>query len=520
MATLSLLFASFALLLVAIKMGLLECNDQARWIVLSMALLCFYDIIISLGWAIYSYINIRIHSGLTIKKVVTKDKKSVESPSRVPRSSNTSGITTSSSSVNTSHTSSLLHMQSFKTAVVIDVGEISSRFGYAGDETATCIVPSHSFFSAKSDKISISEMNAIRGKQHLKNGEISDWESLEKIWSSLYSSSSTGQSAIDPSEHPVLLSWSPSFTSRDAEKAVEIMFENDAFRVPAVSFGISPVLALYASGRTTGCSVHSGESFTHTVAVNEGYALAGSLIRTSVAGRTVTENFTNLLSRLADMRLDSAYQQQHGAFLRAEKSMYCHCAPTRRRAGMLDEGTGLLDRGETNSGRRASTLTLPDGISVILPQGSDEAYSCAETLFRSTVRTALTQEASMSIQATIEKCISSASADKGLHPALWSNIVVSGGNTNSKSFSKRLQHELTAMERDGLITNCGTTFTAPGGLQIHDTDDVLADRADAPWLGGSVLASSDSYRGNWISRQEYLESGAALVHTRCQTAMR
>jgi actin-related protein len=370
---------------------------------------------------------------------------------------------------------------------------------------------------------------AAGGKQYMKNGEISDWEGLEKVWKSLYQLEAASDAALDPSEHPVLLSWSPSFSSKDAEKAAEILFENDSFRIPAISFGLSPVLALYASGRTTGCSVHSGESYTHTVAVLEGFALSGSLMRTSVAGKAVTENFANLIaSRLAALgsnggpssRFDP-YAAHSGDFLRLEKSKYCQCAPTRQALRPSSSSSSSSSAGDEErllytglgSGdenvQQSTPLLLPDGTVISLNVQSDEQSSCAEVLFRSTVKSAFTQEPSLSIQASIEKCI--ASVDTDSQASLWANVVVSGGNTNIRGFSERLRNELGAMGRDGWLES-----NTP--VHVFDTDEVLADRADAPWLGGSVLASSDSFRG-WVTRQEYKEHGPALIHTRCQTAM-
>jgi actin-related protein len=165
--------------------------------------------------------------------------------------------------------------------------------------------------------------------------------------------------------------------------------------------------------------------------------------------------------------------------------------------------------GDDEHGHQSTPLLLPDGTVISLNVQSDEQSACAEVLFRSTVKSAFTQEPSLSIQASIEKCI--ASVETNAQAALWANVVVSGGNTNIRGFSERLHNELGAMGRDGWLES-----NTP--VHVFDTDEVLADRADAPWLGGSVLASSDSFRG-WVTRQEYKEHGPALIHTRCQTAM-
>jgi len=49
------------------------------------------------------------------------------------------------------------------------------------------------------------------------------------------------------------------------------MFET--FEVPNFYISIQAVLSLYASGRTTGIVVDSGDGVTHTVPIYDGYSL-------------------------------------------------------------------------------------------------------------------------------------------------------------------------------------------------------------------------------------------------------
>eukprot|EP00467_Chlorarachnion_reptans_P020577 CAMPEP_0114532930 /NCGR_PEP_ID=MMETSP0109-20121206/26952_1 /TAXON_ID=29199 /ORGANISM="Chlorarachnion reptans, Strain CCCM449" /LENGTH=169 /DNA_ID=CAMNT_0001716075 /DNA_START=529 /DNA_END=1038 /DNA_ORIENTATION=- len=75
----------------------------------------------------------------------------------------------------------------------------------------------------------------------------------------------------------------------------EVFFET--FNVPAFYVQIPPILCLYASGRTTGLVLDSGEGVTHAVPVFEGFALPHAMQRIDVAGRDVTEYLQRLLRK-------------------------------------------------------------------------------------------------------------------------------------------------------------------------------------------------------------------------------
>merc|ERR1711975_153870 len=77
------------------------------------------------------------------------------------------------------------------------------------------------------------------------------------------------------------------------ERMTSIMFET--FNVRRFYLSIQAVLSLYASGRTTGLVVDSGDGVTHTVPIYEGYSMPHAVRRQNLAGRVVTDYFCKIL---------------------------------------------------------------------------------------------------------------------------------------------------------------------------------------------------------------------------------
>ena len=274
------------------------------------------------------------------------------------------------------------------------------------------------------------------------------------------------------------------------------MFET--FNVPAMYVANQSVLSLYASGRTTGIVLDSGDGVTHTVPIYE--ARRRFVFILSLLLNSPPSSYPGLRAAARDpapgpggARLDGLPDEYPD---RARLLLHHHrgardCARHKEKLAYVALDFEQEMAASLSSCALEKSYELPDGQVITI---GNERFRCPEVLFDP----AMVGSRKVGIHAmaynSILKC------DGEFRNDLFGNIVLSGGSTMFPGMVDRMYKELTAL---------APFFTEKIKIVAPP------QRKYSVWIGGFILASLSTFQTMWISKSECDESGPSIVHRKC-----
>lgn len=392
-------------------------------------------------------------------------------------------------------------MAEFEDILVVDIGSASVKAGFNGEDIPSSIFPSYVLPSGEKHPRTLESIESTGFRsdgsydtnQPVQRGIVKDWDGIEKIYNMILN-----DLCIKTLENSsVMIVESTRATLIDKAQLSQMLFEK--FRVPSICFSNNGSCSIFASGRTTGLVVDCGAGLTSTIPVFEGLALSHAIYTMEHGGQDVSAQLQKLLREKKDgsipITLPNAKLIKE-TYCRADTKYPKHAAPTDK-----------------------EILYLPDGTEV---QIENRFFNeCTIPIFKRVFNAPVHEKvhpAAIPPSGIVNQILESWTlCDDSIKKDLIQNVIMAGGGSMLTGLNDAIGNELK-IQIDAHLNSklqSGSTFTPYESILYpsnrHSEPGYTNQRKFAPWIGGSIFSSLESYKQLHITRQEWEESGDGVL---------
>lgn len=297
----------------------------------------------------------------------------------------------------------------------------------------------------------------------IEKGIVNNWDGLEMIYNHIFSEKLN----VAPEEHKIIIAETSLNPKENREKISQIFFET--YNVPGLYIANQAILALNSTGRSTGIVIDSGDSSTQIVPIYSNYCLSHAIDKIYLGGNDLPEYLSRLLHEI-NYRFNSSAEKE---IIKSIKEEACYIAENYENENII-----------------SYNYELPDGNYVYL---KEHRIKCPEALFNPRL-------IGLENNGIVEACYNSVQkCDIDIRKDLYYNIIISGGNTSFKGLKERF---LIDMKKKVPISI---------DIKVRDTENKIT----SVWEGAKSISKLSEMESSWITKSEYEESGATIVHRKC-----
>ena len=359
--------------------------------------------------------------------------------------------------------------------IVIDNGSGFIKAGFCGEESP------RSVFSAvvgtpkyKSEFTDIKEYfigndaeikrGVLKLTNPIKRVKVKNWDYVEKIWDYIFKQTLK----VYPEDYNLLITHPLKNLKENIEKIAQIMFET--FNVQSLNLSHPTTLSLYAAGKFDGMVIDLGDGTTQFAAIIDGYEIPEYCERINKGGKDITKYFGKLLNTKG---INDKIEKLPKGILRDIKEKSCYIP---------------LDYYKELESLKPFDYELPDGKHILI---NEKRIKYPMSLFFNPELKYIEEKSFPQIcNDLIMKC----DLDKNI---LYSNIILSGGNSMFKGLPEKFENQMKAL--------------VPSSFEKFINIIAIPERKLGAWIGGAIVSDLSNSEKIFVKRENYEEEGLSII---------